>query len=93
LPISDSLNGTTSCIELRSLRTANDELVEPDELDAPVELDELAAERAAVEAPPVAAAPDPLEELLLAGALVVPLGDTTSPTWPESETIVPSSGA
>ena len=33
-----------------------------------------------------------LEELPLE-ALVVPLADTTSPTCPESETIVPSSGA
>ena len=36
--------------------------------------------------------PDELEELLLE-ALVVPLADTTSPTCPESETIVPLCGA
>ena len=64
---------------------------EPDELAEP------AAERPALdeEAPaaPVALDPDPLEELVVLEALVVPLPDTVSPTWPESETIVPSSGA
>ena len=52
----------------------------------------------AVEAPPV---PCPTRRTPirsrscppLLDALVVPLADTTSPTWPESETIVPSSGA
>jgi hypothetical protein len=42
---------------------------------------------------PVALDPDPLDELLELDAFVVPLPDTTSPTWPESETIVPLSGA
>jgi len=57
-------------------------------LDAPV------AERPAAPAPLAADPLDPesLEELLLED-LLVPLPDTTSPTWPESETIVPSSGA
>jgi hypothetical protein len=95
LPISDSLSATTSCIEDRSLRTANAELEELDEEEDDLEeLDEPLAPPSA-EAPVAAApvsAPDPLEELLLE-ALVVPLGETTSPTWPVSETIVPSSGA
>jgi hypothetical protein len=42
---------------------------------------------------PVTLEPDPLDELLELEALVVPLPETTSPTWPESETIVPVSGA
>ena len=65
-----------------------EELLELDALEVPV------AERPAAEAPvaPVPLDPDPLEELALE-ALVVPLADTTSPTWPESETIVPLSGA
>jgi hypothetical protein len=90
LPISDSLNATTSCIELRSLRTANEELEEPPVL---LEALEPVAERPVAEAPaaPVELAVDPLDELL--DALVVPLPETTSPTWPESETIVPLSGA
>lgn len=93
LPISDSLRGTTSCIVLRSLRTANAEL---EELDAAEELDELEAPVALRPLAPVAPAPlapDPLEELLELEALVVPLPDTTSPTCPDSETIVPLSGA
>jgi hypothetical protein len=80
LPTSDSLSGAISCIELRSLRTANEEL---DEL---AEEDELAAEEPPVAERPVAAAPvpvelepDPLAELLL-DPLVVPLPETTSPT-------------
>ena len=93
LPISDSLSGTTSCIEERSLRTANAELEELDEEEDDLEeLEELVAPPSA-EAPPAAVVPDPLEELLLLEALVVPLPATTSPTWPVSETIVPSSGA
>jgi hypothetical protein len=68
---------------------------ELEELEAPVEA------RPAVEAPPAADAPDPEDpdpedpdpDELLLEALVVPLADTTSPTWPESETIVPVSGA
>jgi hypothetical protein len=91
LPISDSLNATTSCIELRSLRTANEELEESPEL---LEALEPVAERpVAAPAAPVELAADPLEELPVLEALVVPLPDTTSPSWPESETIVPLSGA
>jgi hypothetical protein len=64
------------------------ELLEAVELDAPV------AERPVEAAPaPVALDPDPLEALLELEALVVPLPETTSPTWPESWTIVPLSGA
>jgi hypothetical protein len=74
---------------LRSLRIANAEL---EELDAAEELAALVAPVAARPLAPVALAPDPVEELLLE-ALVVPLPDTTSPTWPVSETIVPLSGA
>ena len=84
---------------VRSLNTANAELEEleaPDE-EEPDEVDEPVAERPLLdeEAPaaPAALDPDPLEELLALEALVVPLPDTTSPVWPESETIVPSSGA
>ncbi len=52
------------------------------------------SERPVAVEPPVAELPDPdeLEELLLE-ALVVPLPETTSPTCPESETIVPLCGA
>lgn len=94
-PISDSLRATTSCIEERSLNTAKDVL---EELEESEELDVLEApvvERP-VEAPPAAEVPDPEDpdpEELLLEALVVPLADTTSPTWPASETIVPVSGA
>ncbi len=92
LPISDSLSGTTSLIELRSLRIANAELDELEEsVDADVELDAAPAERA-LAAEPVAPAPDSPELAVLA-AFVVPLPETTSPTWPESETIVPLCGA
>ena len=82
-------------MELRSLRTANAELEleEPVE-EEPEELDEPPAARPAVEeAAPAALDPEPLEELELEEARVVPLPDTVSPTWPDSETIVPSSGA
>jgi hypothetical protein len=96
LPISDSLSATTSCIEERSLSTAKAEL---EVLEEPEPEDEeedaaLPAERAVVAEPPAVELPDPeeLEELLFE-ALVVPLPDTTSPTCPESETIVPLSGA
>jgi hypothetical protein len=87
LPISDSLSATTTCIEDRSLSTAND-----DELDEPVEeLEE------PVEAPPSAEAPVPVEELLLElrelDAFVVPLADAVSPTSPDKLTIVPFCGA
>jgi hypothetical protein len=77
---------------LRSLSTANAELEEPVELDA---LDAPVVERPAalVALAPVALAPDPVEALLELEDLVVPPPDTTSPTWPESETIVPFSGA
>ena len=104
LPISDSLSGTTSCIELRSLRTANAVLAEldppeePDALEEPEELDEPAPERPEEEAPvpdPDDADPedpDPLEEPALE-ALVVPCAETSSPTSPVSETIVPVLGA
>jgi hypothetical protein len=92
LPISDSLSGTTTCIELRSLRTAKEELDEA--LEAVLVLDVPVVDRAAV-APVAAAALDPEspEELLELDAFVVPLPETTSPTCPESETIVPLSGA
>jgi hypothetical protein len=94
LTISDSLSGTTSCIEPRSLSTAKDELgeLEDPEPDADEEL-------------PVALAPalvpllleEPLPLLLLlvllVEAFVVPVAETFSPTSPESATIVPSSGA
>lgn len=85
LPISDSLSGTTSCIELRLLITAKEELEEL--LDDSAELlgDEalLVGEAEALL----------LEELLALDALVVPVAETVSPTSPESVTIVPSSGA
>jgi hypothetical protein len=53
---------------------------------------------AALPAAPPAAPPAPedaeeLEELAALEALVVPLAETTSPTWPGSETIVPLWGA
>ncbi len=78
---------------VRSLSTANAELEELDEpaAEEPEELEELAPARVA-EAP-VALDPDPLDELLALEALVVPLAETTSPTCPDSETIVPSWGA
>jgi hypothetical protein len=86
-----------SCIEERSLSTAKDELEELEEFEALEELDApVAADRPEEEAlPPDAEVPDPddPDELLLLDALVVPLADTTSPTCPESETIVPSPGA
>ena len=44
-------------------------------------------------AAPVALELEPLDELAELEDLVVPLPDTISPTWPESETIVPFSGA
>ena len=91
LPISDSLSGTTSCIELRSLSTANDE---PDEL--PDELDEDAPdEPPATRSRPLAPVAEPAaaEELLALDAFVVPVAETVSPTSPESVTIVPSCGA
>ena len=92
LPISDSLSGTTSFIELRSLSTAKDELVEP--LEPEFELDELP-----VEPPPAPSPAASVAELLdeepseLLDALLVPPPETVSPTSPESETIVPSCGA
>ena len=77
LPISDSLSAAMSCIEARSLSTANAELVElePEELDElPVALEAPVLDRP--EEVPVALAldpeePDPLEALALV-ALVVP---------------------
>ena len=100
LPISDSLSGTTSCIEVRSLSTANAELEEPEAEEPPVALeDPVAAERpeeAAAEAP-VALVPAPRIPIRWRScaleALVVPLAETTFADLPESETIVPSSGA
>jgi hypothetical protein len=90
-PTSDSLSGTTSSIEPRSLSTANEELEELD--DEPEELE--VPGPAAVE--PVAELADdpPPEELalLLLDALVVPVADTVSPTSPDSAAIVPLSGA
>ena len=92
MPTSDSLSGTTSCMELRSVSTAKaelDELVEDEAADAPVVL-------ARAPAAPVADAPvpeEPLEELEELVALVVPLAETSSPTCPFSEAIVPLSGA
>ncbi len=94
LPISDSLRGATSSIELRSLSTAKEELEEEEELEelaAPVALAPVAPVRAPVVAAPVVE--DPLEELDELDALVVPVPETVSPTWPESVTIVPSWGA
>ncbi|MHB8532362.1 MAG: hypothetical protein ACYDC2_06550, partial [Solirubrobacteraceae bacterium] len=99
-PTSDSLNGTTTCICARSLRTANDLLVEPLFEDAPLE--DAPLEDAPLEDVPLAPAPPaplapPLElvELLAAAllALVVPVALTDSPTWPDSDTIVPLFGA
>jgi hypothetical protein len=88
LPTSDSLSGTTSFIELRSLSTANDELeelVEDEELLEPV---------APAAAPPVPEEEPVPEELSLPlDALLVPPPETVSPTSPPSETIVPFSGA
>ena len=51
--------------------------------------------RPAAEAPvaPVAPLSEPLDELVELDPFVVPLPETTSPTCPESETIVPFSGA
>lgn len=46
-----------------------------------------------MEAVPVVLAADPVDELTVLAALVVPLPGTTSPTCPESETMVPLSGA
>jgi hypothetical protein len=75
LPTSDSLSGTTSCIELRSLRTAKGELEEAPEPEEPEPL-----ERALEEAP--AAAEPELDSLpaLALVALVVPPPETVSPT-------------
>ncbi len=94
LPTSDSLSGTTSFIALRSLSTANEELDEPVEPEED-EADELA--------PPVAADPRPLAPVVPSllpdeacdalDARLVPPPETVSPTSPESETIVPLSGA
>jgi hypothetical protein len=84
LPISDSLNGTTSVIELRSASTAKDELD-----------DEEAEDEAAV-LPPVRLAPAPAAAVLAAEELavrVVPVADTFSPTCPDSDAIVPADGA
>jgi hypothetical protein len=91
LPISDSLSGTTSFISLRSLSTANELLEEPDE----PELDELLEEPPAPAVLAPVAEPLPDEELLSEelDALLVPPPETVSPTSPESETIVPLSGA
>jgi hypothetical protein len=92
-PTSDSLSGTTSSIEPRSLSTANEELEELDD-----EPEELEAPAAAPAEPPGELADDPPpEELLLPAllldALVVPVADTVSPTSPDSAAIVPLSGA
>jgi hypothetical protein len=89
LPISDSLRGTTRIIELRSARTAKEELEEPVDPVEPVEAEVL--ER------PVAAAPDvdelePVDELPDVER-VVPVADTSSPTCPESDAMVPVAGA
>jgi hypothetical protein len=94
-PISDSLSATTSCIEERSLSTAKAELEELEEPEPEEDEEEVPpVERPVAAEEPVAELPDPeeLEELLLE-ALVVPLPETTSPTCPESETIVPLCGA
>jgi hypothetical protein len=84
-------------MEERSLKTAKALLEEPEdeeELEEPVVPVELApvAERPEPLAADVPDPDEPEEELLLE-ALVVPLAETTSPTWPESVTIVPSCGA
>jgi hypothetical protein len=75
LPISDSLSGTTSTIELRSLRTANEVLEELDALDELLELERALDEEAAGDAVELAPVELPVLE-----ALVVPLADTFSPT-------------
>lgn len=78
LPTSDSLSGTTSFIELRSLRIANAELEEPEPLEEELEeLDEPAAAPRPADEPPAADSP---EELLALEALVVPPPETVSPT-------------
>jgi hypothetical protein len=91
-PTSDSLRGTTSCIELRSLRTANAELPEP-ELEGLEELAVALGPRAPPAAPVAPEDAEALEELEELDALVVPVAETTSPTCPCSETIVPLWGA
>jgi hypothetical protein len=84
-------------MELRSLRIAKVELEEPEESLADV-LEEpapVAAERPVEAAALEPAAPEVvlLEEPLELEVLVVPPPETTSPTWPESDTMVPLSGA
>jgi hypothetical protein len=78
----------------RSLRTANAELEEEEEVEELAELVVVLDERPVVEAP---VEPDPLvpvlEELAAVEALVVPAAETFSPTSPESVTIVPFVGA
>src|SRR4030088_1230845 len=75
LPISDSLSGTTSCIDSRWLSTAKAPLEEPVE---PLDEDEAPAEEAPAEEAPLV----PVEELELLEALVVPVPETVSPTSP-----------
>ena len=94
LPTSDSLRGATSCIELRSLRTAKEVLEDP-EVPDPLEPVEAPAPPAPAALAPTAEDPDPEapEEAPAEEALVVPFADTASPTSPESETSVPLWGA
>ena len=95
LPISDSLNATTSCSDSRSLRTANADEPEDEpwpELEEAAADDEPPADDFTPPAPPVDE--PPLDELpVLAAAFVVPVPETVSPTSPESVTIVPLVGA
>jgi hypothetical protein len=75
--------------------------VEPDVLEllvVPVAAEEpvvaLPLERGLEEVPPAPAVVlDPDSPDVAVEALVVPVPETVSPTWPESETIVPLSGA
>jgi hypothetical protein len=94
-PTSDSLSGTTSWIELRSLRTANPELEELELLELPVALEELPPVAVLPEDVPVAAPLEavPPEEDELVEALLVPAPETVSPTSPLRDTIVPLCGA
>jgi hypothetical protein len=85
LTTSDSLSGTTSCIEERSLSTAKElEELEPDpeepDPEAPVAAEEAPNADAAEDDEPEPDDPDPEE---LEEPLVVPLAVTASPTSPE----------
>jgi hypothetical protein len=89
LPISDSLSGTTSSIEPRSLSTAKE--LEDEPLEELVVEDVVPVEEAP--ASPLAEDPLLLEEDSEEDGLLLPPPDTVSPTSPESVTIVPLLGA